>query len=552
MHPDLRPGNISTLPISYKRYASPALNGSLTDFQKLMDFLKKRPHSDPALFLPVYYSNLDPAGIPTAAQLDSWTDHVSPINRALLALQGTTQLWAAGFRWPDGVLSLLWPRIWKWINWLDTYRETVQGIIPLSEVDAYSLYMRSIIEILTNSTAVPLANMPPGIRVFGGRAWRITLPPTPGRNTVAHSDVVRFLGNDTNSGQPSNFREYLEGVGTVDDFAALVLRHIAHAMPQPTPLYLFFQLSGMLGMLVERNDHGGPLHRALLDHGIIKAVTNVACHYATSSSEETVEIVAMCFTLLLRAFDAFPSYTAVAEALESNKLIALITTCAQREGIHWNQSLRRLLETVLPPSVWSYSVLKALSGLLTDRQRLVPANGDRLFPALDFQDVELSTMWEQFNKLATQRVSTFQAYDIGAYQSIRGCDNMDCGRLCRRNEIKRCSSCRQTNYCSVKCQSLDWRVHGHRHICARLRPLLLAPEHTLSSVRDSSFVHALVHHDYELHILTWCTHKIYFMYAHPGVPFYLMWDYIRGTAALGVRACAEAPPDPEPSDASAA
>ncbi|KAJ7433075.1 hypothetical protein B0H11DRAFT_2377101 [Mycena galericulata] len=540
MHPDLRPGIISTLPI---RFATPALNGSLADFQKLTELLKRKPHSDPAIFLPVYYANLDPAGIPTAAGLDSWTTHVSPINRALLALEGTTHLWVSGYRWPDGLLSVLWQRIWSWVHFLASHNEIILPLIPLSEVDAYSLYMRSILEFLTNTTEVPLASFPLGIRMFCGRAWRITLPPIPGRNTMAHSDVVRFLGNDTESGRPSNFKEYLEGVGTVNDFAALIIRHIHHAMPDGTPIFLHFQLSGMLRMLVDRNDHSGPLHKALLDHGIVHWTTKLICHFANSLAEETVDLVAMCFTLLQRAFDAFSSYPAVTDALESNGFITLISRCAQRQGTHWNHYIRRLVQTVLPRSMVSYQVVRELSRCRTD--------GQRLLPVLDFQDAELSADWEHFNTLATETISTLQAYDSGAYQAIRACDNMQCGRLCRRDEIKRCSSCHQTNYCSVECQSIDWRVDGHRAICQRLRPLRLA-EYALPSTRDNSFLHALIHRFHEVHIVAWCIEKVNFMYLHPGVPFYVLCDCTRGPAIMVLHACAQPPPDPARSDASAA
>ncbi|KAJ7267762.1 hypothetical protein C8J57DRAFT_1509863 [Mycena rebaudengoi] len=507
-----------------------------------MELLKRQPHSDPAIFLPVYYANLDPAGIPTAAGLDSWTTHVSPINRALLSLEGTTHLWAASYRWPDGLLSALWPRIWSWAHFLDVYNETILPFIPLSEVDAYSLYMRSILDILTNSTEVPLASFPPGIRMLFGRAWRITLPPIPGRNTMAHSDVVRFLGTNTESGRPCNFRAYLQGVGTVNDFAALIIRHIAHAMPDGTPIYLHFQLSGMLRMLVERNDHSGPLHMALLDHGIVRWTIKIICHFADSFAEQTVELIAMCFTLLQRAFDAFPSYPAVAEALESNTFITLISRCAQRQGTHWNHYFRRLFETVLPRSMVSYQV-RELSRCRIDEQRLLPV--------LDFQDAELSAAWERFNTLATATISILQAYDSGAYQAIRACDNMKCGRLCGWNEIKRCSSCHQTNYCSVRCQSIDWRVDGHRAICQRLRPLRLA-EYALPSARDNSFLHALIHHLHEVRIVAWCIEKVHFMYLHPGVPFYVLCDCTRGDTIMVVHSCAEPPPDPACSDASAA
>ncbi|KAJ6534981.1 hypothetical protein B0H19DRAFT_1184608 [Mycena capillaripes] len=536
MHPDLRPAIISTLPIVYRRFATPALNGSLADFQKLMELLKRQPHSDPALFLPVYYANLDPAGIPTGTGLDSWATHVSPINRALLSLQGTTHLWMAGFHWTDGLRLALWPRIWGWVHFLDVYNEIIQPFIPLSELDAYSLYMRSIMDILAHSTVVPLASFPPGIRVLCGRAWRITFPP-------AHSDVVRFLGNDIESGRPSNFREYLEGVGTVNDFAALVIRHIAHAMPDDTIGYSHYQLSGMLRMLVEGNDHSGALHKALLDHGVVNWATKIICHFAVSFAEDTVELIAMCFTLLQRAFDAFPSYPAVTEALESNKFIRLISRCAQRQGTHWNPYLRRLFETVLPRSMVSYQVVRALAQCRTDEQRLLPV--------LDFQDAELSAIWERFNTLATEMISTLQAYDSGAYQAIRACDNMECGRLCRRNEIKCCSSCHQTNYCSVRCQSIDWRVDRHRVICQRLRLLRLS-EHALPSVRDNSFLHAFIHRLHEVYIVAWCMKNVHFMYLHPGVPFYVLCDCTRGDTIMTVHACAEPPPDPARSDASVA
>ncbi|KAJ6478351.1 hypothetical protein C8R45DRAFT_1007094 [Mycena sanguinolenta] len=487
MHPDLRPAIISTLPI---RFATPALNGSLADFQKLMELLKRQPHSNPAIFLPVYYANLDLAGIPTAAGLDPWTTHVSPINRALLSLEGTPRLWAASYRWPDGLLSALWPRIWSWVHFLDVYNEIILPFILLSEVDAYSLYMRSILEILTNSNEVPLPSFPPGLWMLFGRAWRITLPPVPGRNTMAHSDVVRFLGTDTESGWPGNFREYLQGVGTVNDFAALISRHIFHAMPDSTPVYLHFQLSGMLRMLVERNDHSGSLHMALVNHGIVRWIAKIICHYAISAAEQMVELIAMCLTLLQRAFNTFPSYPAVTEALESNRLITLISRYAQRQATQWNHYLQRLFAMVLPRSM--------LSQCRIDEQRLLPV--------LDFQDAELTAAWECLNTLAMATISILQAYDSGAkgdahplsgaYRVIRACNNMKCGRLCGRNEIKRCLSCHQTNHRSARCQSIDWHIDGRRAICQPLQPLRLA-EYALPSERDNSFLRALIHHLHE-------------------------------------------------------
>ncbi|KAJ7321124.1 hypothetical protein DFH08DRAFT_1086034 [Mycena albidolilacea] len=143
--------------------------------------------------------------------------------------------------------------------------------------------------------------------------------------------------------------------------------------------------------------------------------------------------------------------------------------------------------------------------------------------------------WRKFNIMATENDEIFQAYDIGGYESNLGCDNMKCGRLCRRKAIKR---------------SVDWRDGGHRLHCSRLRALRRDP--TPLSTRERSFVRALAHHVYETSLKVLCLMKIACMHEHRGGQSYLLLGYTAGPGSVAMCSVDEhPPPDPHPSDPSA-
>ncbi|KAJ6546074.1 hypothetical protein DFH09DRAFT_1367508 [Mycena vulgaris] len=70
-HRSLRLDNLSKLPVSYRRLANAAVNGTAQDLSEFVNLCVKSPYSKPVLFLPVFFANLDPVGLPTLDQLDS-------------------------------------------------------------------------------------------------------------------------------------------------------------------------------------------------------------------------------------------------------------------------------------------------------------------------------------------------------------------------------------------------------------------------------------------------------------------------------------------------
>ncbi|KAF7371457.1 hypothetical protein MSAN_00782700 [Mycena sanguinolenta] len=97
MHRSLRLDTLSLLPISIRRFAIPAANGSVDDLDHLLDLVE----DDAARYtqcLPVLYANLDPNRIPDEEHLN--TDAVICANFALDTLAEKLDHMPK-FTWPD-------------------------------------------------------------------------------------------------------------------------------------------------------------------------------------------------------------------------------------------------------------------------------------------------------------------------------------------------------------------------------------------------------------------------------------------------------------------
>ncbi|KAJ7151242.1 hypothetical protein C8R46DRAFT_1305052 [Mycena filopes] len=121
MHPTLHLSNLSTLPLSIRRMAIAAANGSDADWIQIWD----RPDIRPSSFLPVLFALLDPARIPKARDLDD--PHSALFSRAddnaisagSKAVRALGRVGTVAFP----VYQQLWPRVWRWIEFLDAHQQ---------------------------------------------------------------------------------------------------------------------------------------------------------------------------------------------------------------------------------------------------------------------------------------------------------------------------------------------------------------------------------------------------------------------------------------------
>ncbi|KAJ7088286.1 hypothetical protein C8R44DRAFT_991137 [Mycena epipterygia] len=522
MHPALRLENLSQLPISYRRYASGAVNGSLEDLKKLVALVAKKRTANPELFLPVAFTNLDLNMIPE--QLESVAQYAAPIQRAVLSLQ---ILHSCGpFDIPGSFCVEMWPRIVKWIIFLDAYRDIIRHVIPLTENDRHNLYMELIMEYQNRRGTAALPNgTPDGIKEPG------------------FYHVVRFLYNDPTH-HPQHFQEYSEAAGgTRDDFAVLVKDHLGSTYPDGSDGYLLcettvFSLTGLMRLLVECKGDDA-LTAALLSNGIVPIIADIIRAYAMATPVDGAEdLLSKCFTILVHKADDPQSHRWIAEALESDVLIVGIVSCAKRAIPGMQDFLRHLLSTILPRCLVYHSVVSMFDRTVDWKD----AEATVFHSVPPFPDLALFALWEQFNKSATRFVRVFQAHDEDYRSRLRACDNMKCGRLCQPSEIKRCSACHQAYYCSPECQGIDWHADGHNEFCARLRAQRFNdPDHL--TAREKSFMHALAGYRYNTYINDMAAQQMIFIHHNPGEPFYTLVDYNRGDPTVAVRAVRDyAPP----------
>ncbi|KAJ6472698.1 hypothetical protein C8R47DRAFT_1324612 [Mycena vitilis] len=123
--------NAAINPLLTQRFATPAANGSVHDFQRLLVALDDHPNEEERYThcLPVFYAALDPARIPPDDDLRS-----PAIRCAIAAFDALRKVGDAHKRaWPD-----LWPRMWAWIVFLHAYQGCCKASRALT--NGYSSY----------------------------------------------------------------------------------------------------------------------------------------------------------------------------------------------------------------------------------------------------------------------------------------------------------------------------------------------------------------------------------------------------------------------------
>ncbi|KAJ7134088.1 hypothetical protein C8R43DRAFT_640269 [Mycena crocata] len=111
----------------------------------------------------------------------------------------------------------------------------------------------------------------------------------------------------------------------------------------------------------------------------------------------------------------------------------------------------------------------------------------------------------------------------------KACDNSECGAILDKSQFRRCSKCKSSYYCSHECQDSDWQHGRHRLICNAMKILSLTDGTRLcssNSIRERSFMRAILHNDYHESIRGIYEGQVKFMAAHPDSgPFFTLFDY---------------------------
>ncbi|KAJ7504980.1 hypothetical protein B0H11DRAFT_2273188 [Mycena galericulata] len=490
MHRDLRLDNLARLPPAVRRVASAACSArrSLQDVARFMVAAADASEDEDILLLPAYYVLLDPTGIPTMEQLDS------PVPALETSITQVLDLLQFLFRIPVPLHlgSDLWPRVWKWVYFLHTYRDHLPGP-PIDEATFCLDFILFAANFHTDEAAAEFICATPRFIFLAARAWTFIFHDhTKDWRELVFAQLWCFVA-DMDPSNPKNFEDIVEGAGGMHNLARILIgsmEHILATRESPVAGRTVYFLRIILDFLMDtegKDTDGGlsPFYVALAENDIGGVLSSAACALVQSAEDASEYALNKCFLILAQIFISERGHNWIPSALSRGLLRALVS-CPQ-----FTDQISRQLNfffLMLPSSLIYYRVVSEMGGALEAAQDLASAKA--------FKDSEVHAKWEGFVELAQERLNLLKMFDSEDFTPLKACDNLECGNIRPKTDFKRCSGCLSFYYCSDICQAADWQEGGHRTSCAAYSSNLCLNARQRLTVREREFIRAVVHDDY--------------------------------------------------------
>ncbi|KAJ7744733.1 hypothetical protein DFH07DRAFT_834222 [Mycena maculata] len=506
-----------------------------------MDTVRERGHL--ADFLPLYYRLLDPARIPTGAELDASSADIIRANdiavdMAMLSLEAIFAIQP-----PLQTGADLWLRLFAWVQFVQMFRDLLsagfKADIPSEEalLLGFVTFSRDICEhgqnkLMITSTA--------GFKSIAVRAWRCLV----NNQDISLLEDALYNSLPFIAIAPSLAHEIIDGAGgTIDDLATLVVRHFDLVLVEgpDTPLSrprlglihyaleIWAHVDGMGVYLQGARESPQRLTLALIARGIVRPLTRVFCLVSSSADPDSARVIEQCLILLGALFLTRDGYRVLRFALQSGLLHALLCSSQRVLSANAFQGLGFLLADILAPATVYYYVLSDLWTAYSE----VADNIDRD----SFTDPQIGVAWGIVERTTLHRHDVLRSFESEDHVCRRACDNVQCGIIKEKTRFWRCSGCFALFYCSKECQRLDWR-RGHRAFCSFYRSGH-TDIHLNYTSRERAFIRALLYHDfkenkfqiYRESAATWVT--------KPNAELVVFFDYNFADVVISVRELSE-------------
>ncbi|KAJ7164474.1 hypothetical protein C8R46DRAFT_1193101 [Mycena filopes] len=522
IHPDLRLDKLARLPPDLRRLAKLAAGGSLESLIRLQRPVQEGSEARSLLFLPVFYANLDLGQIPGPDEVDTADPSpsvVSTLMRAFVSIQALESY----PNLPPDLYPIFWPRVWTWIDFLDTHHFCMGGThTSLSGQSANRVhFLQEIWRFRAQETTTELVNSTSGVWTMVARLWARcvdgALFGSPMANVVCH-----FIASPISA---AGFDEVVEALGgTQRDLATVVVQHFTTVTCDPryplTPGNLS-DLRCVLVLMAEATRHGLLSRTEFAAKRLANALVKTSCALQGIPGVEAANLLRLTWNLLRWAVTENVLHEWIPAALKAGLLRAIVACATHSAAATDIPDFRQILTRDLPPSLVYRRVLRRLVKSIHEVKK------DSLQASAIYDE------WTAFLILAKERLAIFNASQPPV---LLACDNMECGAIDERRRFRACSGCRGRCYCSPACQRSDWETGGHKATCKTLS----AERFEELSNRDLHFLRTLLHHDYRAARREIWLQQLAFTRAHPGTGFYTRFDYSRGRATVHVLSIATA------------
>ncbi|KAJ7655953.1 hypothetical protein B0H17DRAFT_1146287 [Mycena rosella] len=377
--PSIDAGEMTTLKRMNTAHEKISEISQCCDIRRLRIYMSGATEDQNALLLPVFYLNLDPAGIPDEDTFD--TDAPLPeigasVERALLALE--------------------------------------------------ALYVTKFPTDIDHPETHALILSTPGVHFMVAKVWpSVHGLVDPKKREIAFSDLRGFLA-DENAGEPANFAALVDGAGgTLENLAELVVLYVEGLVPVRNTGMHFMAVHFFTGILdfmttVDTN-LGDPdltdtipisvCATCLLSKNIVRALSRVMCALSITSSPEAVQQqLQRCCTILGILLCTNPGYHYIPQALDY-KILRAFVTYAQDPTSATNY-LKVFLVALFPPALVSYPVVSKMHTALTDIAHLVVTES--------FKASAIYEQWDTFATLARKRITIHSLSGEDTKERLKG------------------------------------------------------------------------------------------------------------------------------------
>ncbi|KAK6969042.1 hypothetical protein R3P38DRAFT_3148142 [Favolaschia claudopus] len=534
MHPVLQLSSIQRLPFSSRRFITPVLcdypqYASAGEMSRFSDALTKHNRHH---YVPVFYHLLDPQRIPKAADLEIWTEENACNSRA--ALKSLVNLFST--RPPKDAAPDLWPRIAAWIEFFSTFDDLWRTLMPSSpsRKDFYVLFMTFCSHICDeNDRNLQLVASTPGIRLLALRTWYSLSD----ADFTRSDEVLHIIHDLVVNGVGLSMEEVIEGSqGNLRNFACLLMRQCEPVVPNDCPpsqeaamdnFWLFRLASDVIAVvdnLADPESHKEfvprPLCEALLSLGFIKTVTMVGCAMCEHAHQRSLgslewRFLTNCVLLLEIMFRGRRPDHVLHTALKFG-LLRIVLSCALIEPsdpIHFSLS-EFITNTLTPATIYC----SALPDLVYAESQVTSA--------MEIRNSGVREAWIMFRNVLGSRNRILELFNSNKRISQRACDNVKCGTISEKKNLKRCSECLASCYCSSECQILDWQ-RGHRGSCAWHR-LYRQTIRVGFTPKEHAFMRFILQHECGENKLTLATDYLHARQRDPQAMLLTVYDYTSG------------------------